>query len=314
MVFKLVIISFQSRQLQYPCHRIWVSSWYCLSRAIGSCTCTACASVCLVLQTPSELRDGSMSDCPPELEYFKHVDQLIIKQQLELFESKTSSHLSYAKCNSVDKIIYFAQFWRTSTPRTATGSSTRWASKCSSSRKVSSCKIAREVVRHICVRLHSAESSCCWRCWCGPDREFTMHITDNKQQSIVIRWNYQHFFLPRNAPCSPLPQEVMRLRRPFTCVESCCVGACAGCNMTMFVESPPGNVIGTIDMESVTSSQHRKLNASFIRLTFCFIAITVATWSLASVTCVWGVLGLWMDLAPASSVCVTTSTFRCVKN
>ena len=55
-----------------------------------------------------------------------------------------------------------------------------------------------------------------------------------------------------------LAQEVMRLRRPFKCVESCCVGACAGCNMTMFVECPPGNVIGTIDMESVTSSHHFK--------------------------------------------------------
>ena len=46
-----------------------------------------------------------------------------------------------------------------------------------------------------------------------------------------------------------LVQEIIRLRRPFECVAPCCVGCCDCCKMIMYVESPPGNVIGEINME-----------------------------------------------------------------
>ena len=38
---------------------------------------------------PAELKANDFKDqCPPELEYFRHVDQLIVKQVKELVESK----------------------------------------------------------------------------------------------------------------------------------------------------------------------------------------------------------------------------------
>jgi len=42
-------------------------------------------------------------------------------------------------------------------------------------------------------------------------------------------------------------QEVIRMNRPFKCCAGCCWCANAdGCSMTIDVESPAGNVIGSI--------------------------------------------------------------------
>jgi len=67
------------------------------------------------------------------------------------------------------------------------------------------------------------ESELCMRLCCGKGRGFTMHIVDN------------------------LGQEVIRIVRPFKCCAGCCW--CADkecCSFNVIVESPPGNVIGSI--------------------------------------------------------------------
>ncbi|CAI4221209.1 unnamed protein product [Auanema sp. JU1783] len=74
------------------------------------------------------------------------------------------------------------------------------------------------------VYYAAEESGCCSRQCCGPNRGFTMHITDN------------------------FKREVIRVRRPFKCFGGCC-GTLA-CFRSMAhectIESPPGNVIGTV--------------------------------------------------------------------
>ncbi|EYC45419.1 hypothetical protein Y032_0428g1282 [Ancylostoma ceylanicum] len=69
------------------------------------------------------------------------------------------------------------------------------------------------------------ESECCERQCCGPNRGFTMHIVDN------------------------FKREVLLIRRPFKCCGGACFGLCANagcCASECTVESPPGNVIGTV--------------------------------------------------------------------
>ncbi|CAH1776138.1 unnamed protein product, partial [Owenia fusiformis] len=73
------------------------------------------------------------------------------------------------------------------------------------------------------VYFANEESDMCMRQCCGPQRGFTMHITDN------------------------LGQEVIRCHREFKCCAGCCW--CAGsdcCAMELIVEAPPGQVVGSV--------------------------------------------------------------------
>lgn len=75
------------------------------------------------------------------------------------------------------------------------------------------------------VYFASEESDTCGRQCCGPNRAFTMHITDN------------------------MGQEVIRVSREFRCCSryncNCCIcGDCCAHEIT--VEAPPGQVIGYI--------------------------------------------------------------------
>ncbi|XP_070561763.1 phospholipid scramblase 1-like [Ptychodera flava] len=67
------------------------------------------------------------------------------------------------------------------------------------------------------------ESEVCMRQCCGPQRGFTMHITDNMQQ------------------------EVIRVNREFKCCAGCCWCANADCcAMEVAVEAPVGTVVGYV--------------------------------------------------------------------
>ena len=71
--------------------------------------------------------------------------------------------------------------------------------------------------------VHSTESNCCARQYCGPARPFSMSILDNNQQ------------------------EVIHLERPYRCSAWCCF--C--CLQKMEVQSPPGTVIGYVEQVSL---------------------------------------------------------------
>nr|CAB3264958.1 phospholipid scramblase 1-like [Phallusia mammillata] len=117
--------------------------------------------------------------CPPGLEYLTQLDQVLIHQQVELFEALTDIEMKnrYALKNSVGQQCYFAH----------------------------------------------EESELCMRICCGPQRGFLMHITDNAGR------------------------EVIRINRPFQCCAGCCWCANADCcALTLSVESPVGNTIGSI--------------------------------------------------------------------
>lgn len=73
------------------------------------------------------------------------------------------------------------------------------------------------------VYFASEESECCERVWCGHQRGFLFHITDN------------------------MGQEVLRVTRQFKCCAGC--SWCADndhCSLFVAVESPPGTVIGYV--------------------------------------------------------------------
>ena len=78
------------------------------------------------------------------------------------------------------------------------------------------------------------ETECCMRMFCKERRGFIFHISDNADQ------------------------QVMKITREFKfCGGGCCPGACCGCfadsdacGYEVTVESPPGNVIGTVRQAS----------------------------------------------------------------
>ncbi|XP_038076557.1 phospholipid scramblase 2-like isoform X1 [Patiria miniata] len=138
----------------------------------------------------------SIPGCPPGLEYLTQIDQLLVHQQVELFEVFTNWETSnrYQVKNSVGQQIYFAH----------------------------------------------EESDVCQRQCCGPQRGFTMHITDNMQQ------------------------EVIRVSREFKCCAGCCW--CANvdcCGFEVAVEAPVGQVVGYVrQAQSGWSPHYDILNAN----------------------------------------------------
>jgi hypothetical protein len=155
--------------------------------------------------------------CPPGLEYLTQIDQLLVHQQVELFEVFTNWETAnrYQVKNSVGQQIYFAH----------------------------------------------EESDVCQRQCCGPNRGFTMHITDNMQQ------------------------EVMRVTREFKCCAGCCW--CANvdaCGFEVAVEAPVGQVVGYVrQAQSGWSPHYDILNASRepvlkIRGPCCILQGACCTW------------------------------------
>lgn len=116
---------------------------------------------------------------PPGLEYLTQVDQLLIKQQIELLEAFTGWETAnkYKITNTQAQQVFFA----------------------------------------------AEESDACSRQCCGPNRSFTIHITDN------------------------MGQEVIRVVRDFKCGAGCpwcaCIGALAH---EVTIEAPPGQVVGYV--------------------------------------------------------------------
>jgi len=122
---------------------------------------------------------SSIPNCPPGLEYLTQLDQLLVHQQVELFEAITGIETKnkFVIKNSVGQQCFYAY----------------------------------------------EESGLCMRLCCGPARGFMMHIVDNTGK------------------------EVMRVVRPFKCCAGCCWcanGEC--CSLNIQVESPPGNLIGSV--------------------------------------------------------------------
>lgn len=74
------------------------------------------------------------------------------------------------------------------------------------------------------VYFAAEESECCERQCCGPQRGFTIHIVDN------------------------FKREVITLRRPFKCCGGTfsCLAGIDCCAQECTIESPPGNVIGSV--------------------------------------------------------------------
>ncbi|XP_077998863.1 phospholipid scramblase 2-like [Glandiceps talaboti] len=117
--------------------------------------------------------------CPPGLEYLTHIDQLLVHQQIELFEVFTNweTQNRYIVKNTMGQQVYYAH----------------------------------------------EESDTCMRQCCGPQRGFTMHITDNMQQ------------------------EVIRVIREFKCCAGCAWCASSDCcAMEVAVEAPVGTVVGYV--------------------------------------------------------------------
>lgn len=145
-------------------------------------------------------RPQGIPGCPPGLEYLCQIDQLLVKQQIELLEAFTGWETAnkYKVQNSLGQQVYFA----------------------------------------------AEESDMCMRQCCGPQRGFTIHITDNAGQ------------------------EVIRVTREF----KCCVGCpwCA-CNDSwahvVQVEAPVGQVVGYVKQRKsciephyiITDAQHEEV-------------------------------------------------------
>lgn len=122
-------------------------------------------------------RPDAIPGCPPGLEYLTTLDQMLVKQQIELMELITGWETSnrYKVLNSMGQQIYFA----------------------------------------------AEESDMCMRQCCGPQRGFTIHITDN------------------------LGQELIQVKREFKCCAGCCWCANAeACAHEVMIEAPVGQVVG----------------------------------------------------------------------
>ncbi|XP_005095743.1 phospholipid scramblase 1 [Aplysia californica] len=76
------------------------------------------------------------------------------------------------------------------------------------------------------------ESGTCHRLFCGSDRGFTIHITDNFQQ------------------------EVLRIERPFLCCRGCCWCAEGCCKYPVYIKDREGNQLGTVGMMNSCCKPH----------------------------------------------------------
>jgi len=132
---------------------------------------------------------------PSGLEYLTQIDQLLVHQQVEIFELFTGFETAnkYQVKNTLGQQVYFA----------------------------------------------GEESDVCMRQCCGPQRGFTMHITNN------------------------FGQEVIRVVREFKCCAgyNCC--ACCGCcAMEIRVEAPVGQIIGFVrQQQSCLAPKYHILDA-----------------------------------------------------
>ncbi|KAL3862645.1 hypothetical protein ACJMK2_008599 [Sinanodonta woodiana] len=144
-----------------------------------------------VTDQPMTLKPMGGMLLPQGLAYLTQIDQLIIKQKVELLEVLTGCETrnKYEIFNSLNQQIYYAK----------------------------------------------EESSFCMRYWCGPNRGFVIHITDNDGQ------------------------EVMTLTREFKCCAGCCWCADACCGFLLRVEAPPGNVVGYCKQRTSCCALHMDL-------------------------------------------------------
>ena len=72
-----VLVSVDTTLRNFTCHQ-YLDFYFLLTRFVEA-----------NLTAPSELKESEFRDpCPPELEYFRHVDQLVVRQVKELIESK----------------------------------------------------------------------------------------------------------------------------------------------------------------------------------------------------------------------------------
>ncbi|XP_052227793.1 phospholipid scramblase 2-like [Dreissena polymorpha] len=140
-------------------------------------------------------RPPGIPGVPPGLEYLAQIDQLLVKQQVELLEVLTGweSANKYKIQNSVGQQVYFA----------------------------------------------AEESNMCARQCCGPQRSFTIHITDNAGVEII------------------------RVHREFKCCAGCSWCACSrGCAHEVTVESPPGTLVGyVLQKQSCIEPHYAIMNA-----------------------------------------------------
>ena len=73
------------------------------------------------------------------------------------------------------------------------------------------------------VLSQTSMKPCCWRCWCGPDREFIMHITDNNNKvnsHMEIMFPLTHnafFFLFYSCTGSDASQASVHVRGELLC-------------------------------------------------------------------------------------------------
>ena len=118
-----------------------------------------------------------IANCPPGLECLTQVDQILVHQQVELWEIITGCQTAnrYIVKNTLGQQIYFA----------------------------------------------AEESNPFCRKRCGANRPFTLSILDNSKN------------------------EVIHMTREFTCTSPC---FCCWCKQRMEVQSPPGQVVGYINL------------------------------------------------------------------
>ncbi|XP_022332739.2 phospholipid scramblase 1-like [Crassostrea virginica] len=134
----------------------------------------------------------AVTGAPPGLGYLAALDQIIIKQRVELLEVITGFETKnkYDVMNSMGQQCFFAQ----------------------------------------------EESELCMRLVCGPNREYTMHITDNNGQ------------------------EVMRVHHNFVCCVGCCWCATdSSCGYEVQIEAPVGNIIGYAKQQTSKWKPHIRI-------------------------------------------------------
>ncbi|KAL4221487.1 hypothetical protein ACF0H5_019744 [Mactra antiquata] len=162
-------------------------------------------------------RPQGVPGCPPGLEYLCQIDQLLVKQQVELLEAFTGWETSnkYKVQNSMGQQVYFA----------------------------------------------AEESDMCQRQCCGPQRSFTMHITDNAGQEII------------------------RVNREFKCCAGCPWFACSrSLAHEISVEAPVGQVVGYVQQtQSCMEPRYSIMNAEreeILSITgpCCIISGPCCTW------------------------------------
>jgi len=96
------------------------------------------------------------------------------------------------------------------------------------------CKNKYRIMNSLDQQVYYAfeESEFCNRIFCGADRGFIIHITDNHQQ------------------------EVLRIERPFKCCKGCswCAEGC--CRYPVYVKDGQGNHLGTVQIQNSCCKPH----------------------------------------------------------